>query len=125
MSEMKRYLEDVSELALMGKVIDVQTDEVQTVLDYILEVLGENPEDYTDFVKNHIRKYNKKTEVKGITTNEIMGMRMITFRVGAYHNYGDCKYALCYVLNLDCPDFSEFGDSFFEKKVDGYYHRVS
>lgn len=125
MSEMKRYLEDVSELALMGKVVEVQTDEVQTVLDYILQVLGENPEDYTDFVKNHIRKYNKKTEVKGITTNDIMGMRMITFRVGAYHNYGDCKYALCYVLNLDCPDCSEFGDSFFEKRADGYYHRIS
>lgn len=125
MSEMKRYLEDVSELALMGKVVDVNTDEVQTVLDYILTVLGENTEDYTDFVKTHIRKYNKKNEVRGITTNEIMGMRMITFRVGAYHNYGDCKYALCYVLNLDCPDISEFGDSFFEKRADGYYHRVS
>ena len=33
--------------------------------------------------------------------------------------------AFCYVFNTENDWCSEFGDCFFEKRADGFYHRVS
>ena len=33
--------------------------------------------------------------------------------------------AFCYVFNTESDWCSEFGDCFFEKRADGFYHRAS
>ena len=129
MSKVKQEMENRCELALMGKFVPVNdNNEVQGMTEYIMTVLDKE-EDFkdVDIIKQHICRYNKKTKVRYIGVNTLMGQfRVITFVVsGRFYNYGDTKYTTCYCLNLDAPELSEFGDCFFSKKEDGFYHRVS
>lgn len=137
MSKIKNEVATRCELALMGKVVPCTTDEVQVMTEYILSAMGrENLE--VDIVGERIQSYSKN-EVKYIVTNRVMGMNTICYLLENGEDDEEYDYpkpfeedygsgypcAFCYVLNVDYIDFSEFGDCFFEKKADGYYHRAS
>ena len=123
-----------AELSLMGKYVPLKNNEVQVYLDYVLSALSVQDK-YDNFLKEHIQKYSPENEVVGTVCNVVCGMRMITFAINTKdgdtpepftEDYGTgCPCAFSYVLNVDSPFCSEFGDVFFEKKSDGYYHRAS
>ena len=124
------------ELALMGKVVPIYSnDEVQSMTDYILEVLDRDDEfKDLDIIKERICRYSKNNEVKYIVVNTILDtMRCITYLIDT-HEEGEpapfeedwgtgfpCSFSYCF--NVDADDCSEFGDTFYSKEADGYYHR--
>lgn len=128
------------ELAMMGKVVPVNDNsEVQVMTEYIISVLQGNGEDCVDVLENAINVYHEN-KVKYLVVNRVMDMPCITYLldsgVDKYHedyypapfeeDYGTgYPVSFCYVFNLECDWCSEFGDCFFEKRPDGYYHRVS
>lgn len=139
MSNIKRDLETRCELAMMGKCVKVNSnDEVQAMTDYILNVLGKKGlyEDL-DIISDRIQRYSDKNEVKYMVCNTLMGgqFQCITYLVDTneeeepkpletdYCTGYPCSF--CYVFNIDGDDMSEFGDCFFEKRDDNFYHRVS
>lgn len=131
------------ELALMGKVIPIHEDsEVQKAFEYICSATSHDPKSYeggNDVLNNRIRQYTKTNDVAFICTNTIYGRPCIVFilqsRATGDEKYPDpfvedygCGYpcAFVYCMNLaDDQMCSEFGDAFFKKHPDGYYHRVS
>ena len=139
MSKMKRDLETRCELAMMGKVVPCTTDEVQMMTKYILGAFGiDTNNKLVDIVENAIQKYHKN-EVKYIVCNTVQGMNCITYLLDGSNLDEEERYpapfeedygsgypcAFCYVFNTEVDWCSEFGDCFFEKRADGYYHRVS
>ena len=140
MSMMKRDLENRCELAMMGKVIPVNDNsEVQAMTEYIINVIQGNGEDCVDILENAINHY-RENKVKYLVCNTIMDMPCITYLLESgvdkdHEDYYPAPFeedygsgypcAFCYVFNLTSDWCSEFGDCFFEKKADGYYHRKS
>lgn len=139
MSKMKRDLETRCELAMIGKVVPCTTDEVQMMTEYILDAFGLDTNNKLVYiVENAIQKYCKN-EVKYIICNTVRGMNCITYLLDGSNLDGEERYpapfeedygsgypcAFCYVFNTEIDWCSEFGDCFFEKRADGYYHRVS
>lgn len=139
MSKMKSEMATRCELALMGKVVPCTTDEVQSMTEYIFSAMGKDPKNLVNIVENAIQKYCKN-EVKYIVCNTVMDMKCIVYLLDSGVDKDDEDYypapfvedydsgypcAFCYVFNLDSDWCSEFGDCFFEKKADGFYHRVS
>lgn len=142
MSKIKNEMATRCELAMMGRVVPVNSnDEVQTLTEYITTVI--KGEEYTDnlvdILENAICKYHQN-KVKYIVCNTVMGMPCITYLLDSgvdkddeeYYpapfeeDYGTgCPCAFSYVFNLDCDWCSEFGDVFFRKDRDGFYHRAS
>lgn len=134
MGRLKNEMAERCELALMGKVVPINSnDEVQAMTDYILGACGKEP--IEDFLNNHIYKY-RRHKVKYIVCNRLHGMRTISYLLESEtdedypapfeDDYGSgYPVAFCYVLNLDSDWCSEFGDAFFQKRADGFYHRVS
>lgn len=132
------------ELALMGKAqrVDDQS-EVQTMFEYICGALDKDPKSYEggeDVLNNRIRQYTKTNDVAYITTCTIYGMPVIVFVLKSTAEDPDERYpdpftqsygtpykcAFTYCMNMvDDQMCSEFGDAFFDKKSDGFYHRVS
>lgn len=130
------------ELALMGKVIPVNDNsEVQTMTKYIVSAIKgeEYANKLVDILENAINHYQENL-VKYLVCNTVQGMHCITYLLDSgvdkdHENYYPAPFeedygtgypvAFTYVFNLDCDWCSEFGDSFFEKQSDGYYHRVS
>ena len=131
------------ELAMMGKVVPINSnDEVQVMTEYIVKVLKgeEHANKLVDILENAINRY-QENKVKYIVCNTVMDMPCITYLLDSgiedeededyypapfVEDYGSgYPCAFCYVFNLDSDWCSEFGDSFFEKRADGYYHRVS
>ena len=125
------------ELAMMGKVVKCSNSEVNTMTEYILRTLGYD-ETYKgeDFLKNRIQRYSEENEVKYITVNTIMQeLLTIAYCIDTHiegepapfeEDYGTpYKASFCYVFTMNADDCSEFGDCFFSKKEDGFYHRVS
>ena len=137
MSKIESEVATRCELALMGKVVEVKnSDEVEFMTKYILNATGHNEYDDLDIVKDRICRYSEKNEVKYLVCNTIMGfMQCITYLIDTneedepkpfeedYGSGSPCSF--CYVFNMDADDCSEFGDCFFQKKSDGFYHRVS
>lgn len=140
MSEMMNF-KDKSELAMMGKVVPVASnEEALAMTEYIVGVIKPDAHLCEDFINNSICRY-QKNKVKFIVCNVLLGdMPCITYLLENAderedydypapfkENYGYVGYkcAFCYVFNLADDWCSEFGDCFFEKKSDGYYHRVS
>ena len=124
------------ELALMGKVVPIYSnDEVQSMTDYILEVLDRDDEfKDLDIIKERICRYSKNNEVKYIVVNTLLDtMRCITYLIDTNEedefapleeDWGTgfpCSFSYCF--NVDADDCSEFGDTFYSKEADGYYHR--
>lgn len=147
MSKIKNEMATRCELALMGKVVEVtDNSEVQAMTDYILSALGmldaDSPQDiFNDEINQYSRSAGLENNVKYLVVNKIGGMRCITYLLensdkdpeGDYYypapfeeDYGSgFPSSHCYVYNVDCDWFSEFGDCFFIKHTDGFYHRVS
>lgn len=130
MGKIKQQMETKAELSLMGKYIPVETeDEVRFITSYILTVLGKEDIDPYDY----IHRFNSGNTVEYIGVNTLQGMPCITYCLDAEdapepftEDYGSGYPAsFCYVYNPDYPACSEFGDCFFEKQGDNYYHRVS
>lgn len=127
------------ELALMGKVVTCTNDEVQMMTEYIFSAMGKDSSKLINILENAIKR---DYEVKYLVCNTVLGMGMpcITYLLASPENadeeerfpapfeedYGSSyPSAFCYVFNTESYRCSEFGDCFFEKKADGYYHRVS
>ena len=139
MSKIKSEMATRCELALMGKVVPVNSNsEVQEMTEYLFSAMGNDPSKLVDILENAICKY-QKNEVKYLVCNTVMGMKCITYLLASTSDDEEEKYpapfeedygsgypcAFCYVFNTESDWCSEFGDCFFEKKSDGYYHRVS
>lgn len=139
MSKVKQEMETRCELALMGKVVPVNSnDEVQAMTQYILSAMGKNTDNLVDILENAICKY-QENKVKYIVCNTVEDMKCITYLLESGRNDPEETYpapfeedygsgypcAFCYVFNTESDWCSEFGDCFFEKKPDGFYHRVS
>ena len=136
MSKIKDEAETRCELALMGKCVPINSnEEVDFMTQYILSAMG-HADDYTDLdiVKERICRYSNKNEVKYMVCNTILdGMKCITYLVDTHEkgepapfetDYGTgFPCAFSYVFNTDADDCSEFGDCFFKKMSDGFYHR--
>lgn len=140
MSKIKNEMATRCELALMGKVVEVRDNsEVVPMTEYMMSAMGiENPLN-PNFLKDSICKYNNNL-VKYLVCNTVMGMKCITYLLASDKPKNDEEYypapfeedygtgypcAFSYVFNLDCDWCSEFGDVFFKKSIDGFYHRVS
>lgn len=139
MSKVKAEMASRCELALMGKVVPVNSnDEVQMMTEYIYSAMGKEPSHLVDILENAICKY-QQNKVKYLVTNTVMDMPCITYLLESASDDEEEKYpapfetdygtgypcAFCYVFNTESDWCSEFGDCFFQKKSDGYYHRVS
>lgn len=142
MGKMKSEMATRCELAMMGKVIPVNDNsEVQAMTEYIARTI--KGDDYAnnlvDILENAICRY-QENKVKFLVCNTVMDMPCITYLLDSGVDKDDEDYypapfeedygsgypcAFCYVFNLDSDWCSEFGDCFFEKKRDGYYHRAS
>lgn len=140
MSKVKSEMATRCELALMGKVVPVNSnDEVQMMTCYLLDAMGRDSSKCVDILENVICKYSKTNEVKYLVCNTVMGMKCITYLLANTSDNEEEKFpapfeedygsgypsAFCYVFNTESDWCSKFGDAFFEKKSDGYYHRVS
>lgn len=138
MGAIKRRMEDLSELAMMGKCVPVENeDEVRFITNYILTVFSKDEEfKDLDIYKDCLHRYNDTNKVTNIGTCRVEGMPCIVYCIDCQdgetpkpfeEDYGSgFPASFCYVFNMDAHDMcSEFGDCFFEKKADGYYHRVS
>lgn len=121
-----------AELAMLGCVQTVEDrGDLVLIVNYIISELKD--EQYPDGISLLKPILKDRYEVKYISCTTIHGMRCINLCLETEglpapfeEDYGSgypCSF--CYVLNLDAPEFSEFGDCFFEKKSDGYYHRIS
>ena len=139
MSKVKQEMETRCELALMGKVVPVNNnDEVQAMTEYILSAMGHEEPLIEDFVKTTINHYGQNN-VKYLVCNTVEDMKCITYLLECASDDKEEMYpapfeedygsghpcAFCYVFNTDVNWCSEFGDCFFEKREDGFYHRVS
>ena len=139
MSKVKQEMETRCELALMGKVVPVNNnDEVQAMTEYILSAMGHEEPLIEDFVKTTINHYGQNN-VKYLVCNTVEDMKCITYLLKCASDDKEEMYpapfeedygsghpcAFCYVFNTDVNWCSEFGDCFFEKREDGFYHRVS
>ena len=139
MSKIKQEMETRCELAMMGKVVPVNSNnEVQAMTEYIYRAMGKENE-LVDILENAINKYHQN-EVKYLVCNTVMDMPCITYLLDSGVDEEDENYypapfvedygtgtpcAFCYVFNLESDWCSEFGDCFFKKRADGFYHRVS
>lgn len=138
MSKIKQEAETRCELALMGKVQECKSEEVEFFFNYIKSACGfEDQYNDIDVVKDRIKKYTETNEVKYITTCRLFGKPCVCFLLESTSDDEEEKYpapfeesygtpykcAFCYVFNL-ADDYmcSEFGDVFFSKKSDGFYH---
>ena len=139
MGKVKQEAETRCELALMGKVVPVNSnDEVQFMTEYILSAMGHDEPLIEDFVSKTINHYGLNY-VKYLVCTTVEDMKCITYLLESASDDDGEQYpapveedygtgypcAFCYVFNTDVDWCSEFGDCFFEKRADGFYHRVS
>ena len=119
------------ELAMMGKVVPVNSvEELEYMVKYICKVQETEYEElYEEFPQF------KDCKCTHLVVNKVMDMKVISCVLESTINeypapfeddFGTCyPCAFCYCFNLDMPYFSEYGDCFFEKRGDNYYHRIS
>lgn len=139
MGKMKQEMATRCELAMMGKVVTCNNDEVQSMTEYIFSAMGKDASKLVNILEDTIQKYSKDNNVKHLVCNTVMDMKCITYLLESSSDDVEEKYpapfeedygsgypcAFCFVFNTENDWCSEFGDCFFEKKSDGYYHRVS
>lgn len=138
MSKVRQEIEARCELAMMGKVQKCESHEVEFVFHYIKSALG-HEDDYNDIdvLEDRIKRFTDTNEVKYVTCYMVYNMPCICFLLESTsqdkeerypapfeEGYGTLyKCAFCYVFNLESDECcSEFGDVFFKKLSDGYYH---
>ena len=120
-----------AELIMMGYTLTVENDvQAEYLISYILRTLGmkENGKK----VLEKARQHTTGAEVKYISTSRLDDMVLITIpletaedRVNPKHKFNllDPEGVFCYCYNTTCPDFSELGYSYFQKK-DGRVWRI-
>ena len=129
-----RRCEDLAELAMMGKFVPIrEAREVDFITNYILDVFEKRGWINGEEIAKRIERVN--AEVTHIGTCRVLGMPCIVYVLyfrdddmpkPFEEEYCGYKFATCYVFNMSADEeCSEFGDCFFEKREDGYYHRVS
>ena len=136
MSKIKRELEDRAELAMTGRFVPVENEEeVRFMTSYITVALNKEHYSDLDIYEEFLHRYNNKNKVTHVGTCRVLGMPCIVYCIDPQdgetpkpfeEDYGSgypCSFS--FVFNLDYESCSEFGDCFFEKREDGYYHRVS
>jgi len=124
------------ELAMTGRVVKCTNSEVVDCIRYISKVVQKWTTDVQEKVNSfleYLKTSSDNLKVRSMVCNTIYEDTCITFLIEAKSlpkpfetDYGSgypCSYS--YTLNLSCPYFSEFGDTFYEKRSDGFYHRVS
>lgn len=122
------------ELAMMGKVVKCTNSEVLDCVKYIGKVTNKYDKDVQDRVNTFMATVKEQEyTVRMMVCNTVYGDICITFLLETkdlpkpfetdYDSGYPCSYG--FVLNMSYPMFSEFGDSFYEKRTDGFYHRVS
>ena len=143
MSKMTSEMKARCEVAMMGKVVVVNDNsEVQMMTEYIANTIKgeEQTRGLVDILNESINRYHEN-KVKYLVCNTVMNMPCITYLLDSgiedkeHEDYYPAPFeedygsgypcAFCYVFNLESDWCSEFGDCFFEKRKDGYYHRVS
>lgn len=127
----RRMRELYCELAMCGCVVEVKSrEDLVLMVNYIIgEIKNDRFPDGISLLKPILKD---RYEVKYLSCTTVHGMRCINLCLETEdlpkpfeEDYGsDYPCSFCYVLNLDAPEFSEFGDCFFEMR-DGYYHRIS
>lgn len=126
MGKVKEEMMARAGIAMMGFVTPCHTEEVNDMVSYIATVLDKEDTEVGVRIPDGL-------EVTHMVVNRIHGMNTIALLLDGVdvpepftEDYGTgFPSAFCYVLNLDEPHFSEFGDCFFTKTSDGFYHRVS
>ena len=122
------------ELALMGKVVPVHSnDEVNLMTKYILKVLDKEFISDFDILETAINKYSEKTVTHLVVNKMFQEFDCITYCLETSdlpkpfkEDYGTGKpCSFCYVFNTTVEYMSEFGDCFFEKRADGFFHRFA
>ena len=79
MSKIYEEMATRCELAMMGKVVPVNSnDEVQPMTEYILSAMGIEEPLTEDFVSNTLNHYGQNN-VKYIVCNTVLGMKCITY----------------------------------------------
>lgn len=139
----KGDLNAIAEIAMRGAVVPINDLEVDDITYYIVGTIANTffaPGSLSKFydpkwsIFQEIRRYTQDLHVTHIGTSMIYGMPVITYVLRGSEliepfseDYGSgYPCATCYVFNPGQHDMcSEFGDCFFEKRKDGYYHRVS
>ncbi len=140
----------LAELALMGKCVPVTEEQVNPITQYLLvtfksmqpmgDIALSQFHSGWDVLSERIRKYTSTNDVAYITTSMVYDDPVIVYLLKSRATDEDEKFpdpfvedygtgypcAFTYCLNpYEDYTCSEFGDAFFEKREDGYYHRVS
>lgn len=136
-------LSAMAELMLQGRVqvfdnMDMTLEQNKTITTwfccYLLNVMHADEDTYPiDYLEDahkiwdSVQKYGDKI-VKHMVVNTIGGMVTITFGLDdendPWHEDLENNWIFSYVYNVTCPDLSEFGDTFYEKRSDNFYHRI-
>lgn len=116
------------DLVSTGKVIQIDEKNLEKLLECIAVVTGK------DYSEIDLPEF-KEVKVTHVCVNRVLDMECVTLCLKSLDNefpepfkedYGTgYPTAFSYAVNLDCPYFSEFGDVFFEKRADGFFHRAS
>lgn len=126
----KNELRTLAEIALMGLVVKVNTeDDVTFIFDIIRGAVGTEGMTAEEMYKDAVKYINfDETEIYGLSASTVCGMPCINvlFRDKDCENFAvdGTDGVFCYVLNLADSDCSEYGYSFFEKKGSSY-HRIA
>ena len=92
MGKVKSEMATRCELALMGKVVPVNSnDEVQMMTCYLLDAMGRDSSKCVDILENAICKY-QKNEVKYLVCNTVMGMKCITYLLASTSDNEEEKF---------------------------------
>ena len=127
------------EMALMTRsVFEVEEGEEEYAVNYLLHVFGHNNvTSAKEVLKSAFHYLSKNVKVKFMSVNVIMDMAMIAFVMVSdepkdelpstetqYKELVNEEGILCYVYNMDAPDCSELGYSFFDYDSIGFIRRI-
>lgn len=118
-----------AELAMMGFVVECNTNEAKVMSDYIADVLTNGLHERID-LSRRINQYNRsrtKNEVVGMVCSKAYNMPMIHFILkndskGDYkivpfeYKSGQYEYSFCWTENLSDDNCSELGDMCFKNR---------
>ena len=142
MGKVKQEMEALCEVAMMkGHVVIPRIVEnggydycLETMVMYCLNVLSDY--DVEEKFGDRVHELCNNEQASGFCCNKVMDMSCITILLldteTLYNPVPNNlskdvskNYQSCYVLNATVPEFSEYGDCFFEKRADGCIYRVS
>lgn len=128
MTKHETMLATKAEMIMMGKVMEVKEDDLTFLVEYILQALDEK-DSTADEIVEAAHKFNSKNQpiTHMVANNSGFGVLLTFVRDEEVTKSTDLTNedgVLCYVYNLDYPDCSELGYSYFENK-DNFYSRIA